>query len=773
MTWIGKRVVRKDALDKVTGRAKFVADLFWPRMLRVRVVRSPVARGRILGIETREALDVLGVVAVLTAKDIPGRNCIPVVRDDLPLLASEEVRFHGEPVALVAAESEVAAEEGARRVGLQIEEWAPVLDPIAALKPTAPRLYGEDNVFQRWHVRRGDVDEAMRRADLVVSNTYRTPSQEHAYLEPQGMLAVPTPDGGVEVTGSMQCPFYVREGVAVVLGLPLASVRVVQATTGGGFGGKEDVPSIVAGQAALVAWKTGRPARLIYSREEDILSMSKRHPAVVESRYGFSRDGMLLAADVRYILDAGAYATLSPVVAWRGTVHAVGPYRCENVRVETLAVATNKVPCGAFRGFGSPQVLFAAESQMDEAAYALGLDPVEIRRRNALRDFDVTPTGQHLRAEVGLLEALDRVVQASGWSEKRSRPSNPQGKRRRGIGCSVVHYGVCLGAGGRNLDRAGAFVQLMYDGSAIYAVGTTEMGQGMHTVLSQIVAEELGIPYEAVRPVQSDTHMVPDSGPTVASRTTLMSGNALREATAPIRRTLQEAAATLLKIHDPAEVRLENGRALAPDGRSVDFGEVLHRCFIERRHLASSGLAVSPETSWDPQTGAGDAYITYSFAANVVEVEVDIETGETEVQRVYAAHDMGKAINPAGVEGQIEGGVAQGLGYALIEEVLHDDRGLMLNNRFSTYLIPTARDVPPIEAYIVEHPTVVGPYGAKGFGEQPLMGIAPAVANAVFHATGVRVREIPITPERLWRALKQAARRGHRHDEVDGQWTPS
>lgn len=753
MTWIGARVVRKDAAEKVTGRARFASDLFVPGMLRVRVVRSPVARGRIRRIETSRAREVPGVVAVLTARDIPGRNCIPVVFDDLPLLAAEEVRFHGEPVAVVAAETEAAAEEAARRVEVVVEELPPVLDPLESLKPDAPRLWGEDNVFKRWHVRRGDVDAALQRAHLVVAGSYRTPSQEHAYLEPQGMLAVPTPDRGLEVTGSMQCPFYVREGVATVLGLPLASVRVVQATTGGGFGGKEDVPSIVAGQAALVAWKTGRPARLIYTRDEDILSMSKRHPGVVESRYGFARDGTLLAADVRYILDAGAYATLSPVVAWRGTVHAVGPYRCENVRVETLAVATNKVPCGAFRGFGSPQVLFAAESQMDEAAHRLGLDPVEVRRRNLLRDGDVTPTGQRLRAEVGLGEALERVVAASGWAEKRA--SGPgTGTRRYGIGCSVVHYGVCLGAGGRNLDRAGAFVQVMYDGSAIYAVGTTEMGQGMHTVLAQVVAEELGLPYDAVRPVASDTHMVPDSGPTVASRTTVMSGNALRQAAAPIRRTLQEVAASLLGWADPADIRLENGRATAPDGREVDYDEVLHRCFLDRRPLASSGMAVSPETSWDAETGAGDAYITYAFAANVVEVAVDVETGEVEVLRIHAAHDLGRAVNPTGVEGQIEGGSAQGLGYAVLEEILHDARGRMVNNRFSTYLIPTARDVPPIHAHIVEHPTEVGPYGAKGFGEQPLMGIAPAVANAVFHATGVRMREVPITPERLWRALR-------------------
>lgn len=755
MTWIGARVVRKDAREKVLGKARFVADIFVPGMLRVKVVRSPYPRARILRVDPSEALQVEGVVGVFTAKDIPGRNCIPVVLHDLPLLADGEAKFHGEPVALVAAETEEAAEEGARRVVVEYEELPPLLDPLEALDPSSPKIFGQDNIFKHWKVRRGDPDRAFAMADLIVENTYRTPYQEHAYLEPQGMLAIPTPDGGIEVTGSMQCPFYVREGVATVLGLPLAKVRVVQAVTGGGFGGKEDVPSIVAGQAALVALRTGRPARLIYTRDEDILSMSKRHPGHIYSRYGFTKEGILIAAEVRYILDGGAYSTLSPVVAWRGTVHAIGPYRCENVRVDTYAVATNKVPCGAFRGFGSPQVLFAAESQMDEAAYKLGLDPIEIRRRNALRDGDITPTGQRLRAEVGLLGALERVEVASGWKERFKLPQTKTGERRYGIGCSTVHYGVCLGAGGRNLDRAGAFVQLMYDGSAVFAVGTTEMGQGMHTVLSQIVAEELGLPYEAVRPLAPDTHMVPDSGPTVASRTTVMSGNALRDACAPIRRQLLEVASSLLGVEDPSKVRLENGIAIGPDGRRVGYDEILRRCFLERRHLASSGFSVSPETTWDPETGAGDAYITYAFAANVVEVEVDMETGEVEVLRVHAAHDVGRAINPIGVEGQIEGGTAQGLGYALMEEVLYD-RGRMINNQFSTYLIPTARDVPPIEAHFVEHPTVVGPYGAKGFGEQPLMGIAPAVANAIFNATGCRLRELPMTPERVWKAIREA-----------------
>lgn len=752
MAIVGSSVVRKDALEKVCGRARFAADLFLPGMLRLRVVRSPLPRARVIRIDTSRALEVPGVVKVATAYDIPGRNCVPVVFRDLVLLASNEVRFHGEPVAVVAAENEDAAFEGARRVVVEYEPLPPVLDVMEAIKPDAPKIFGDNNVYKHWKVRRGDPDGAMASAALIIENEFRTPYQEHAYLETQGMLAVPEPDGGMLIMGSMQCPFYVREAVSEILGLPLARVRVVQSTTGGGFGGKEDVPSIVAGQAALIAYLTGRPARLIYTRDEDILAMSKRHPAIVKSRYGFAADGTLVAAEVRYWLDAGAYSTLSPVVAWRGTVHAVGPYRCENVRVDTWAVATNKVPCGAFRGFGSPQVLFAAETMMDEAAAKLGLDPMEIRRRNALCDGDVTPTGQKLRAEVGLNEALDRVYASSKWDSKWRPPSERSGTKRYGIGCSAVHYGVCLGAGGRALDRSGAFVQLMYDGSALFAVGTTEMGQGMHTVLSQIVAEELGLPYDAVKPMAPDTAMVPDSGPTVASRTTVMSGQALRKTCEPIRRVLLEVAGELLGVL-PEEVTIGDGIARANDGREVSYREILEHCFIQRRHLASSGWYESPPTSWDEETGAGQAYITYAFAANVAEVLVDMETGEVEVLAIHAAHDVGKAINPTGVVGQIHGGTAQGLGYALMEEIKHRD-GLMLNNQFSTYLIPTARDVPPIQAIIVEHPTEVGPYGAKGFGEQPLMGIAPAIGNAVYNATGVRIRELPLTPERVWNALK-------------------
>ncbi len=754
MSVVGTRVVRKDAVEKVTGKARFAADVFLPGMLRVRVVRSPHARARILSIDVSAALAVPGVVRVATAADIPGHNCIPVVLRDLPLLAAGEARFHGDPIAVVGAETEEAAEEGARRVKVEYEPLPAVLDLMDAFGPSSPRIFGDDNVYKHWRVRRGDAEAALAGAALVVEHEYRTPYQEHAYLETQGMVAVPMPDGGMEVTGSMQCPFYVREGVAEVLGLPLAKVRVVQATTGGGFGGKEDVPSIVAGQAALIAHLTGRPARMIYSRDEDILSMSKRHPAVIRSRMGFTADGTLVAADVKYFLDSGAYCTLSPVVAWRGTVHAVGPYRCENVAVDTFAVATNKVPCGAYRGFGSPQVLFAAESQMDVAATRLGMDPLEIRRRNMLRDGDVTPTGQTLRAEVGLGEAMDKATAAASWAQRWAPAGSRQvrGTKKYGIGCSAVHYGVCLGAGGKALDRAGALVQLMYDGSATFAVGTTEMGQGMHTVLAQIVAEELGVPYEAVRPMAPDTAMVPDSGPTVASRTTVMSGNALKKTCAPIRRALAEVAGGILGVA-AEDVTLAGGVATAPDGRTAGYEEVLQRCFVERRHLASSGWHESQGTTWDDETGAGDPYITYAFAANVVEVEVDVETGEVEVLAVYAAHDVGKAINPTGVEGQIEGGTAQGLGYALMEEILHRD-GRMLNPQFSTYLIPTAPDVPPIHAIIVEHPTAVGPFGAKGFGEQPLMGLGPAVANAVFNATGVRILELPLTSERVWRAMR-------------------
>jgi CO/xanthine dehydrogenase Mo-binding subunit len=720
---IGERIRRPDAPDKVKGSALYIEDLDFAGSLWGAVLRSPHAHARIARLDVARARTVTGVHAVLTAKDIPGKNLIPMIQSDWPVLAAEFVRHVGEGVALVAAETREAMTEALHTIVVEYEPLPALLDMEEALRA------GE--VISHWKVRRGEAAAALRRSDLVVvEGTYRTPYQEHAYIEPNGMIAVPDGQGGIVVYGSMQCPFYVQKAVASALGCDLAQARIVQTVTGGGFGGKEDAPSAPGAQVALLARATGRPVRLILSREEDMAVMSKRHPGRVRMRTAATPDGQLVAAEVDYLLDGGAYATLSPVVLFRGTVHACGPYRVPNVKVDSRVVRTHKVPCGAFRGFGEPQVVFACESQMDLLAERLGIDPLILRLKNALGEGDETITGHKLTVSVGFRDVLDRVAASSDWARKRAEYGQDSGPTRRGIGLAACYYGVGLGAMGKHLNPAGANVVVAADGSVTVAVGTTEIGQGMITVLSQIAAEALGCPVEVVRVVEPDTSRVPDSGPTVASRTTVMSGNAIRDAAAKIRAAMEPVVA-------------DSG---------LSWREAVALCVQKQVGLAAHGWAVPPATTFDLETGQGEAYICYTFSANVVEVEVDTETGQTRVLAVHSGHDT-KVINPTTGEGQIEGGVVQGLGYALVEEhVLKDGR--IVNDQFSTYIIPTPLDIPEIHPILVEHPYPWGPYGAKGLGETPIIAVAPAVTAAIHQAAGVRLDEIPATPERVWAALQ-------------------
>ncbi len=562
----------------------------------------------------------------------------------------------------------------------------------------------------------------------------------------------------------MQCPFYVLNAVADILNFPHNKVRIVQSTTGGAFGGKEDVPSIVAGHTALLAYLTGKPVKLIYEREEDFISMSKRHPGFAEITYGATKDGRILAAKVKYILDGGAFSTLSPIVLWRGTMHAAGPYDIENVDVETYAVATNRVPCGAYRGFGQPQINFANESLIDELAAKLGMDPLELRRKNALTPESTTITNQKVGPSCGLIETMEKATKAIDWQEKRNKkfPTEKPDKKylRRGVGMASTIYGVCLGAAGKHMAKAGAYVQINQDGSVIVAVGNTDMGQGARTVLAQIAAEGLGAPYELVDLVEPDTSRVPDSGPTVASRTTVMSGNAILNACRRIRRERIEPVVKEMAGIDPAssaeEVTTSDGYYHI-NGKKFSYKEVITKCWQKRINLSSEGWWTEEGTSFNPEDGQGDAYIVYSFSTTAVEVEVNTLTGEVKVIKIAGAHDIGSAVNPQLAEGQIQGGALQGMGYGIMENLVVKD-GIMLNPNFSGYTIPTSLDVPDEEIIpiIVEKKFSDGPYGAKGLGEPPLISVAPAIANAIYHATGVRIRHLPILPEKILAALKES-----------------
>lgn len=752
MTVVGQSVPRVDAFEKVIGKARYADDYTPAGCLYLATVRSRRPHVKILRIDPRPALEMKGVHRVITARDIPGENILPLVLPDYPFLAHDRARFIGEALALVVADTQDLARLAAEKVLVLTEELPFVTDPLLAMEPGAPEIYTggqRTNVFRSFRIKRGDVERAFHEADVVVERSFRTGYQVQAYLETQGMVAEPGADGSITVHGSMQCPFYVHDAVAAATGLKQHKIRIVQRTTGGGFGGKEDVPSIVAAHAAIAALAVNRPVKLIYTREEDFLAMSKRHPSWSKVRYAAKQDGTITGCEVKYVLDGGAYATLSPVVLFRGTVHAAGPYRIEAIDVETHAAATNKVPCGAYRGFGQPQICFAQEQLIDELAGKLGMDPFELRKKNMLHLGDRTATGQKITESCGFDEVVDKVTAIAEYRQIKAAADrhNAAGPIvRKGVGLSMNYYGVGLGAGGKYLDRAGAFVQIEKDGSVIVAVGNTEIGQGARTVLAQLAADALGAPIEAIHVLEADTTRVPDSGPTVASRTTLVSGNAIQDAARQIRATLDTVARELAGAPASEAVYAAEG-GFTVSGHRFGFAEVVKRAYATRRPAAASGWWVSPDTSFDAADGQGDAYVVYAWSCNIAEVEVDTETGDVRTRRVVSGHDVGKAIHPLASKGQIEGGVAQGVGYATIEHLVVDENGVMRNNNFTGYVIPTSQDAPEIVSVIVEHPYSGGPQGAKGLAESPIVGPGAAVACAVAHAIGKPVARLPMTPE--------------------------
>lgn len=728
---VGLSVPRVDAVAKVTGAARYVDDLAVPDALFARTVRSSIPHGILRAIHLDEAFD-WGDVTVATAADIPGSNCIRLNTDDQPALVAvgDRIRHAAQAVALVAAATPDEAAEAAAHITLEI-------DPLPAVFTVEEALRGEvvvaddGNVFDEVRIERGEVDAAFARADvIVVEGTYRTGAAEHVYLEPQGMLAWWDADG-VHVAGSLQCPFFVHRALTTLFGLDPGVVDVRQTVTGGGFGGKEDYPSVIAAHAALLSQRAGRPVKLVYDRADDIASTTKRHPSVIRHRLAAQRDGRLVAADIDVVLDAGAYVTLSPVVLLRSVLHCTGPYRIPNVRIRGRAVATNLPPSGAFRGFGAPQAIFAAERQMAKLCRTLGADPLAIRRRNALRPGDTTATGGTIDDSAGLgavLDALDR-----GLAEPPpSRPTPPEAPTSRGRGIAVAFHGNGFTGMGESLIRAKAAVALTATGTFQVVTSCVDMGQGAKTVLAQIAADALGVDLAIVDVPEPSTAAVLDTGPTVASRTTLVGGSIVQKAAHGLRHALSEwAAAHGLDRCDIAAA----ARARAQTGEPLSVTEE---------------YALPPGVVWDQETLTGDAYPTYSWAATAVDVAIDDDTSEVVVERCVQAVDAGRAINPQAVAGQIHGGTLQALGWSLWE---HVDRpgGVIRAPSLSTTVIPTALDAPEIEAIIVEVPFACGPSGAKGIGELPMDAPAAAVANAVEAALGVAADEVPLLPEVIHR----------------------
>ncbi|HXG66120.1 MAG TPA: xanthine dehydrogenase family protein molybdopterin-binding subunit [Blastocatellia bacterium] len=741
---VGENVLRKEGIEKLTGTARYVDDIAFEGMLFGKTVRSRVARGRIRSIAFEPSYDWSGIV-IADYRDIPGSNYVALIENDQPLLAESEVRHYDEPILLLAAESRELVEEAARHVHIEYEELPPVLTIEESLAG-AEILYGADNVFKRFVIARGDMDEGFAQADRIIEGEYRVPHQEQLYIEPQGMIAIPGEDGRMTVMGSMQCPYYIHKALKPIFNLRDEQAVVIQTTTGGGFGGKEEYPSIIAAHAALLAHKARRPVKLIYDRAEDIAATTKRHPGVIRHRTGVTRDGRLVASEIDIVLDGGAYVTLSPVVLSRGAIHALGPYACDNVRITARAVATNTPPNGAFRGFGAPQVAFAYEMQMEKIAAELGIDPLELRRINMLREGGITATGQRLTWSVGSEDVLNAAIERSGYQEKRRAVQDAQGHKRWGIGLSFFFHGAGFTGSGEAKMKARAGVEITPGGKARILSGSTEIGQGTRTIFAQIVADELGINFEDVEIVEPDTSRVPDSGPTVASRTCMVVGRVVQLAARAAKEKLTRFAA---EFYGAPEIALQEG-CFAENGKTfASFREIAREYAAQRGALREYATYASPPgVSWDDDSYSGDAYPVYSWGADVAEVEVDMDTYEVTVTRITTAQDIGRAIHPILAEGQIEGGTLQAVGYGLMEEVVWE-RGRIVNNRLTNYIIPTALDAPEMETIIIEKEYPYGPFGAKGVGELPMDGAAPAIAAAVFHAADAFVPEIPITPERL------------------------
>jgi CO/xanthine dehydrogenase Mo-binding subunit len=732
---VGTPVHRKEGADKLIGRACYVDDIEREGMWHGATVRSTVPRGFIRSIGFDRRIDWSEFV-VVTAADIPGSNHIQLIFADLPCLADGVVNHCDEAILLLAHPNRHRLREAIDAVHIEYD----LLPPVFTIEESERQnviVWGSDNLLKSYQLEKGDVDAAWARAAYIVEGEYRTGAQEHLYIENNGVIAEYDAKKGVTVWGSLQCPYYVHKSLLAVFDLPEDKVRVVQTETGGAFGGKEDYPSLLAAHAALLAMKSGHPIKIVYDRMEDLAATTKRHPSRVRHRTALDHDGKLLAMDIDVATDGGAYSTLSSTVLSRATLHAPGPYLCPNVRVRSHAWATNTVPYGAFRGFGAPQAIFAIERHMDEIAAAVGLDPIELRRKNFLHDGDTTATEQVMREPVILDQLLDHALAESGYYTKRAQfaRENETGTVKRGMGIAAFYHGSGFTGSGERYLNSLAGVDVTSNGKVRVLVSSTEFGQGTNTVLTQIAAEAIGLDYADVMMAPADTGIVPNSGPTVASRTAMVVGKLIERAARQIVAMLQEDAGLSEQFSREDFFR-------ACESYRTAHGEVVSLC----RYEAPPGIY------WDDQKYRGEAYPAFAWSIQVAQVAVDTISYSAEVEEFWAVQEVGRVLNPVLAGGQIEGGIAQGIGYALYEKIVWQN-GHMANNQMTNYIMPTAEDMPPIHVYFEEIPFSHGGFGAKGIGELPHDGPAPAILNAIKDATGKSFTSIPLLPENLYAAL--------------------
>ncbi len=780
---IGKPVIREDGWEKVTGQAKFADDFNYPDQLFAVPVRVPAIHARIKNVDYAEIIGNADLITVCDSKDIPGAQKVGPIRKDQPIFCSEKVVTSGDVVSLLVGQSREKLMQLREHVQVDYEPLPILSDPSKALNEDAILIHPEfqNNLIVHYPLRKGDIEQGFQQSDEIIEQTYTTQLIEHAYLEPEAVIAIPLGrKKGIKIIGSIQNPYTARRIVASVLNWPLTKVRIIQAELGGSFGGKDDTMNILASRAAIAALKTNRPVKIRYDREDSVLESYKRHPYIMNYKAGFSNNGKIRAMKIDIIADGGGYASMSPFVTWRSVVQATGPYEIEHVWTNVRAVYTNNPYTGAMRGFGSPQPIFANESLMDEIAIRTNKTPDEIRRINALKQNSVTASGQKLSAhDVNLLTVLDRAAEKSEFSRKwtvnhsENVVQNPQSTAsstnqfrsgnfilkdddfigsddliRKGIGLAVSYRGCSLGAEG--VDAAAAYLSVQPDGSVYLISGLAENGQGLRTTFSMIATEVLGISIDDIYYLEQDTGIIPDSGPTVASRSTLMGGGAVKAAAEIVRKRLEKLLREHWKEIGATAFNFINHH-VSPTEQShqrISFADLCELAYQNGINLAALGWYAGPKVDWDEKIGQGPAYFTYVYGCQVAEVRVNMATGEVYVDRIFAVHDPGKVINLLGAQGQVFGGVSQGAGYGLWEKI-NTLEGQIQELNFDQYLIPTSKDIGEIEPIFIEGKDKYGPWGAKSLGEPTMELTAAAIANAVRNATGQRFFNMPLNLEEI------------------------
>jgi CO/xanthine dehydrogenase Mo-binding subunit len=764
---VGQRLQRVDALAKVLGKAKYTSDLTSylkkDDILIGKALFAQYPHAIIKKINTSKAEQLEGVEAVMTAKDLPGRNGYGILVPDKPVIAEKKTKYEGDPIALVAAVNEDIAKQALKLIEVEYEVLPAYDDPREAMKDDAIPIHEnhpaaeKGNLLTTVKLERGDVEKAFTEADVVIENLYETPMVEHCYLERDVCIAVPDPmTGGLTLISPQQAVYATKRCLAPVFGLPHSKIRTICPVVGGGFGGKEDSVLDVSAVAGVLALKTKKPVYFELSREEVFRTTGKRHATYIKHRMAATKDGKITAIDVETVLNKGAYTSMGGLrfpllaVTQRTAMYAGGAYAISNARARSHSVFTNNPYSCAFRAFGAPQAFFAVECQIDELARRLNMDPTEIRLKNILRDGDRTIFGQVMKKSrgLGLEECIKKVRDKIGWDNPFDRDD---GVIKRGKGFAVFMYGTGVPL---LFEGATCYVNLQTDGSANVNVSVTEMGQGIVTTLTQIAAETLGTRYQDIVVSYSDTATSPDSGPTVGSRAATIVGNAVFDASKKLKERILDFASKEFNA-DPRDMDVKDGQVFIVGKRetAVSLGTVVNKMYLNQIPLAAIGAWYPPRPSFGVEDGEGNPMHAYTFGAQGVEVEVDTETGFVNVVRSVYAADVGKALNPTIVEGQIEGGIAQGMSWAIMEEALMKN-GILKNSSFQNYHIPTIKDMPDLESIIVECPNDLGPYGAKGIGEPPLIPTAPAIRNAVYDALGIKLNVIPLTPERILNAIK-------------------